>query len=76
MYDIALNFPDKAWLTDIARKLDEKMRFGIEKAREVDYIPYSTLGGQWKRESIGWWTNGFWPASMWQMFLIDRKSVV
>lgn len=68
MFDIVSHYSEKAWLADVAGKLDKKMRFAVEKARQVDCIPYSTQEGQWKPERIGWWTNGFWPASMWQMF--------
>ena len=52
----------------MAQKLDRKMRYAVGKAREVDFMPYSTEGGQWKKTDIGWWTNGFWPANMWQMY--------
>ncbi|MBR5705796.1 MAG: glycoside hydrolase family 88 protein [Deltaproteobacteria bacterium] len=67
-FDIISAFSDKAWLEDMAQKLDRKMRYAVEKAREVDFMPYSTEGGQWKKTAIGWWTNGFWPANMWQMY--------
>ncbi len=68
MFDLVKAFPDPAWLEEMRKKLDAKMRFGVEKAREVSWMPYTTEKGQWKKNSIGWWTNGFWPASMWQMF--------
>ena len=67
-FDIVAAFRDKAWLEDMTQKLDRKMRFAVGKAREVDYMPYSTADGQWKKTDIGWWTNGFWPANMWQMY--------
>ena len=67
-FDIVAAFRDKAWLEDMIQKLDRKMRFAVGKAREVDYMPYSTADGQWKKTDIGWWTNGFWPANMWQMY--------
>lgn len=67
-FDIVNAFSDKAWLEDMAQKLDRKMRYAVGKAREVDFMPYSTEGGQWKKTDIGWWTNGFWPANMWQMY--------
>ena len=65
----------KAWAETMAGKLDAKMRFAVKKANEVSYIPYSTENGQWKENRIGWWTNGFWPATMWQMFLQNGKSL-
>jgi len=72
---MAAQFEDRTWLTDILQKLDVKMRYGVKKAREVDSIPYSTEAGQWKPESIHWWTNGFWPASMWQLFLMTGDAL-
>ena len=67
-FDIVSAFRDREWLDTMGKKLDKKMRFAVGKAREVDYMPYSTQDGQWKKTDIGWWTNGFWPANMWQMF--------
>ncbi len=61
-------FRDHAWLKETEQKLDRKMRFAVKKAREVSWMPYTTENGQWKETRIGWWTNGFWPASMWQMY--------
>lgn len=74
-WDIVESFQDKAWLEDVAKKLDQKMRFAVKKADEVDYIPYSTENGQWKKTHIGWWTNGFWPATMWQMYLATNDTL-
>lgn len=67
-FDIVRHFPDQAWLKEVAGKLDQKMQYAVQRAREVDYMPYSTENGQWKKVHIGWWTNGFWPAAMWQMY--------
>ena len=74
-FDIVSAFTDKAWLEGMAQKLDRKMRYAVGKAREVDYMPYSTEGGQWKKTAIGWWTNGFWPANMWQMYRMTGDSL-
>ena len=73
--DIVERFPDKAWLEDVAAKLHTKMTYAVGKAREVDYIPYSTENGQWKPVHIHWWTNGFWPATMWQMYLATKDEL-
>ena len=67
-FDIVSMFTDAAWLSGISEKLKGKMAYGVQKAREVSYMPYSTENGQWKETRIGFWTNGFWPASMWQMY--------
>lgn len=68
-FDIVSSFPDKAWLTETAARLDKKMRYAVQEADKVDFIPYTTENGKWKPMPINWWTNGFWPASMWQMYL-------
>ena len=73
--DIVERFPDKAWLEEVAAKLHTKMTYAVGKAREVDYIPYSTENGQWKPVHIHWWTNGFWPATMWQMYLATKDEL-
>ena len=74
-FDIVTRFPDKAWLEDVAAKLHTKMTYAVGKAREVDYIPYTTENGQWKPVHIHWWTNGFWPATMWQMYLATKDEL-
>lgn len=74
MIDIVERFPDKAWLEQTAEKLNTKMLYAAEKAAEVDFIPYTTENGQWKKNFINWWTNGFWPASMWQMYLATKDE--
>ena len=63
------------WVLEMKARLDQKMRYGVKKANEVDYMPYSTENGQWKKTDIGWWTNGFWPATMWQMFRMTGESL-
>ncbi len=70
-YDFAAAFKDRQWLDDIPAKLRDKMLFGVQKAREVSFMPYTTKNGAWQECKIGWWTNGFWPASMWQMYLMS-----
>ncbi len=64
-----------AWVGEMKDKLDAKMAYGLKKANEVDYMPYSSENGQWKETHIGWWTNGFWPATMWQMFRMTGKDL-
>ena len=73
-FDIVARFPDTTWLEETARKLDDKMRYAVEKANEVDFIPYSTRNQQYAPTHIGMWTNGFWPATMWQMYLATKDD--
>ena len=67
---------EQAWVDRVFQKLSAKMPHGVAKAREVDFMPYTTKDGAWKPgNSITWWTNGFWPASMWQMFLATKEPL-
>jgi len=68
-------FQENDWLLDISEKLDRKITFMIRKAETVDFIPYSTEGGEYKPTDINWWTNGFWPAMMWQMYLMTHRTI-
>ena len=69
------SFRDPGWLKETEQKLDRKMRYAAGKAREVSWMPYTTENGQWKETRIGWWTNGFWPASMWQMYRMTGEEL-
>ena len=73
------NFPaewiDTAWVDEMQKRLARKMPFAVKKAREVPFMPYSTENGQWKKTDIGWWTNGFWPATMWQMYRMTGEAL-
>lgn len=54
------------------QKIEQKMLHALEAARGLDCIPYTTREGKWlpaDMDGISWWTNGFWPALMWQMYL-------
>lgn len=64
----------EGWAEQVKAKVEKKMRFGAEKAAEVDFIPYSTQNGNWKKTDIRWWTNGFWGAEMWQMYEMTKDA--
>ena len=66
---------DEDWVSRMTSRLHEKMPFAVAKAREVSWMPYSTEDGRWKKTEIGWWTNGFWPATMWQMFRMTGDAL-
>ena len=74
-FDIVKAFPDPAWLDSMKEKLDAKLSRSVQKAEEVDFIPYTTENGAFKPTFINWWTNGFWPAMMWQMTLMTGKAL-
>ena len=59
----------RLWAQQTLEKLRVKMPCGVQNAREIEGIPYTVKDGQWvAKNSICWWTNGFWPASMLQMY--------
>ena len=64
-----------SWASEMKEKLDRKMRFCVAEARKADFIPYTTENGKFKPNFINWWTNGFWPAMMWQMFRMTGDSL-
>ncbi len=63
---------DSQWINRVVGQLEAKMAYGRKKAQETDFIPYTVKDGQWAPGpgSLTWWTNGFWGASMWQMYLM------
>ncbi|MGN0970749.1 MAG: glycosyl hydrolase family 88, partial [Aristaeellaceae bacterium] len=57
---------------DVWNRLTRKMPVSLRRAEGLSFIPYTTSGGAWQPgpfDGICWWTNGFWPAEMWQMYL-------
>lgn len=68
----ALAAGQSQWLDLILPKLADKMAFARERAKGLAFIPYTTEGKSWQPgpiDGICWWTNGFWPGLMWQMYL-------
>ncbi|WP_102412810.1 glycoside hydrolase family 88 protein [Beduinella massiliensis] len=63
------------WLERVEGLLQLKMRYAVEKARRTDFVPYSTRNGEWAPTQIDWWTNGFWPAEMWQMYRMTGDAI-
>lgn len=60
----------KEWAQSLYQKLDEKIF--AECVRNGDNIPYVARDGRYddksSHEDIHWWTNGFWPGILWQMY--------
>ncbi len=68
-------FISQRWLNDVQTKLHNKMLFAEKKARQINGIPYTTRNGQWVARNINWWTNGFWGAEMWQMYIMTKDTI-
>lgn len=59
---------------EIYEKLNAKL--SVTAKRSEDKIPYTVFNGVHDNKietDICWWTNGFWPAIMWQMY-VDTKN--
>jgi unsaturated chondroitin disaccharide hydrolase len=61
---------DRAWAEGIFEKLNLKLK--AECSRMENIIPYIPKDGRYHDldtgEGIYWWTNGFWPGMLWQMY--------
>lgn len=65
-----LNQENKIWLEKTYEKM--KLKMSAECDRVEDKIPYIAEDGVYKEDKaetdIIWWTNGFWPGMLWQMY--------
>lgn len=65
-----LNSVDNKWVEETYEKI--KAKLSSECDRVGDKIPYIAENGVYKEDKaetdIVWWTNGFWPGMLWQMY--------
>ncbi|MBR1686325.1 MAG: glycoside hydrolase family 88 protein [Clostridia bacterium] len=67
----------RTWAEDTLRKIETKADLMQDRARELDFIPYTASHGQWVPgpfDGLAWWTNGFYPAFFWQLFAATGSS--
>lgn len=71
---------EEDWVEVTLDKIRKKMAWVSEKSKMK--IPYTTVEGvhtdkmkesPLNADGVNWWTNGFWPGLMWQMFY-DTKD--
>lgn len=66
----ALNEDDRQWAASLLDKF--KAKFAAERDRVGGHIPYIAEDGVYKDlkdvSDPAWWTNGFWPGILWQMY--------
>ena len=67
---------DREWADGVYEKLKTKLK--AECARMGDWIPYIPKNGRYHDtetpEKIFWWTNGFWPGMLWQMYNASKDG--
>lgn len=64
-----LNEEDRKWVFSIWERLQKKLE--AECKRIGDSIPYIAEDGRYSdrmKENLFFWTNGFWPGILWQMY--------
>ncbi|WP_242550771.1 glycoside hydrolase family 88 protein [Enterococcus hulanensis] len=74
-----INEETKRWSEEIFEKIDQKLT--VEAKRQggkIPYIPDEQTGHY--EDDLGtsdpvWWTNGFWPGMMWQMYHATEKEL-
>ena len=68
---------NKQWLEDVWAKLQTKMSAEVDRVGDkIPYIPENGVyvkdmssGNDMKENNdLFWWTNGFWPGMLWQMY--------
>ena len=68
---------DQAWLDEVYGKLTIKMRAETERIGTM--IPYTTRDGKYhdldKPGGLYFWTNGFWPGMLWQMYNATGEEI-
>lgn len=70
-----LKCEDKQWLQGIWDKLYAKMKSQCERlGTDIPYIPVDGAYHDLEGHTIAWWTNGFWPGMLWQMYQATGES--
>lgn len=61
----------QSWLNKTFSKISDKYLWSMDAAAKEGMIPYKSEGRTWipsPFDGNSWWTGGFWPAIMWQLY--------
>lgn len=70
-----LMLQNKEWIDEVWKKIEKKMSITSELSKNK--IPFMSVDGvhdDMSENSIGWWTNGFWPGIMWLMYVATKDD--
>lgn len=61
----------QSWANETFSRIREKYSWSMGAAAQEGIIPYKSEGCKWitsPHDGNSWWTGGFWPALMWQLY--------
>ncbi len=67
----------KAWAESTFDKIARKYAAQIPNAAQAGILPYRGVRDKWlpsPSERNSWWTGGFWPALMWQLYAATKDG--
>ena len=68
----------EAWVESAFERARAKFARGAKLAASQGIIPYKSEGGKYVASPFdgnSWWTGGFWPAIMWQLYKATGEQV-
>lgn len=68
----------EAWVESAFERARAKFARGAKLAASQGIIPYKSEGGKYVASPFdgnSWWTGGFWPAIMWQLYKATGEAV-
>ena len=64
------------WAEEIYQKICIKMKAQAQRVgTDIPYIPENGRYKDMGKEGIHWWTNGFWPGMLWQMYHATQEEL-